>query len=316
MLCCVTGGMCAATSSSRVEKTSISGKEYTRLDQWARANSFQVRWLNKKDLLISSAYSRMNFTIDSHRLQFNGVAILLSEPVRSRSGVPYIASIDLSTAVHPILFPPRHGPKQRVKSICIDPGHGGKDPGQMIGREQEKKYTLLLAQELGEVLRKAGYTVSFTRTTDTFVELPVRADLARRRGADLFISLHFNSAAARDVQGAEVYCMTPQRASSSNARGAGANSPAYTGNANNSKNMLLAYQLQKAIVRGTSSDDRGVKRARFEVLREAAMPAVLVEAGFMSNAAEARNIFSATWRRKLAQSIANGVENYRKIVER
>ena len=316
LLCCAMSAFPATTTQTHVQRTSFFGKEYVRLDQWARANGFQLKWIDRNDLLVSNTGTRMNFTAESRRMLFNGITVLLSEPVRNQNGVPYIASVDLNTAIYPVLFPPKNHPRQRVKSICIDPGHGGKDPGQMVGREQEKKYTLLLAQELAAQLRKLGYSVSFTRSSDTFIELPVRPDIARRRGADLFISLHFNSAPTSDTRGVEVYCMTPPRTSSSNARGEGANTGAYPGNRNDPKNMLLAYELQKTIVRGTDTEDRGVKRARYWVLRDAEMPAVLVEGGFMSNPAEARKIYSAAWRKQLATSIANGIENYRRTVER
>lgn len=316
-LCCAISAFSApAAEATRVQRTSFMGREYVRLDQWARANAFQLKWLGKNDFVLTKGTTRMNFTAESRRMLFNGILVLLSESVESRNGIPYLSSTDLNTTINPILFPPKNYPRQRVRNICIDPGHGGKDPGQLIGREQEKKYTLLLAQELAAQLRKLGYSVSFTRSTDTFIELPVRPDLARRRGADLFISLHFNSAPTSDTQGAEIYCMTPQRASSTNARGEGANTGAYPGNRNNSKNMLLAYELQKTIVRGVDTEDRGVKRARYWVLRDAEMPAVLIEGGFMSNKAEARKIYSATWRKQLATSLATGIENYRKIVER
>jgi N-acetylmuramoyl-L-alanine amidase len=109
--------------------------------------------------------------------------------------------------------------------------------------------------------------------------------------------------------------MTPARTSSTNARGEGGNSGAYGGNANNSRNMLLAYQVNKSIVRSTGLEDRGVKRARFQILREATMPAVLVEAGFMSNPNEAKKIYSAAWRKQLAQSIASGITSYRNLVD-
>lgn len=314
---CVACGFATAATTQRVGKLWLSGKEYARLDQWAHANSFQWRWISKNEISVWKASTKMQFTVDSRKMSLNGVTVLLSEVVRNKNDIPYIASIDLTTAVQPILFPPKNRPRTQIKHICIDPGHGGKEPGYLSGREQEKKYTLLLALELGEQLRKAGYTVSFTRTSDTLVELPVRPDLARRRGADLLISLHFNSAGytSSEIRGVEVYCMTPQRASSTNARGEGADTRAFSGNLNNAKNMLLAYELEKSIVRATGLEDRGVKRARFAVLRGAEMPAVLIEAGFLSNPTEARKIFSASWRQQLAGSIVSGVNSYRRIVE-
>ena len=163
--------------------------------------------------------------------------------------------------------------------------------------------------------KPAGWLVQGDRTGDETLELPVRPDLARRRGADLFISLHFNSFTDRSVGGVETYCMTPQRESSSNAQGEGAATGGYVGNLNNSKNMVLAYEVHKAIVTSTRAEDRGIKRARFQVLRDAEMPAVLIEGGFMSNPADAAKIYNAAWRAQLAQSIVRGVQSYRRIVE-
>src|SRR5688572_638078 len=211
LLLCATSGFAAANSNPRVTKLWLSGKEYVRLDQWARANSFQWKWVSRNELSVWNASTKMQFTADSRRMSLNGITVLLSEVVRSQNEIPCIANVDLTTAIQPILYPPKNRPRTQIKHICIDPGHGGREPGYLSGREQEKKYTLLLALELGEQLRKAGYTVSYTRTSDTFVDLPVRPDLARRRGADLLISLHFNSAGytSSEISGAEVYCMTP-----------------------------------------------------------------------------------------------------------
>jgi N-acetylmuramoyl-L-alanine amidase len=317
ILLCAINGFCPPQSTVKTRRYSLFGKEYVRLDEWAQANSFQWRWSSKNDIAVWNASTKMQFTAESRKMSLNEVSILLSEAVRNQNGTLLIANIDLTTAIQPILFPPKNRPRTTVKHICIDPGHGGRQPGYLNGREQEKTYTMLLAQELGTQLRKAGYTVSFTRTSDIFVDLPVRTDIARRRGADLFVSLHFNSAGytSSDVRGVEVYCMTPQRASSTNARGEGGSTGAYPGNINNARNMLLAYEIQKAVTQGAGMEDRGVKRARFEVLRGAEMPAVLIEGGFMSNPSEARKIFNPAWRRQMAQAITNGISKYTKTVQ-
>ena len=316
LFCCVLCSAGFGATATRIGKISFGGKEYLRLDQWARGNGFQIR-AQGKDFLVSGGGRQLQFTSDSKRMEFNGVLLLLSEAVRNQNGVPYLAALDLTTAINPLLFPPKVRARSTIKHICIDAGHGGSDPGNREGREQEKKYTLLLAQELGAQLRKAGYTVSYTRSTDVFIDLPVRPDLARRRNADMMISLHFNSSGAggSGARGAETFCMTPARASSTNARGEGANNRNFDGNVNNARNMVLAYEIQKAMVRDLKSEDRGVKRARFAVLREATMPAVLVEGGFMSNPTEARNIYSAAWRAQLARAIASGISSYRRIIE-
>jgi N-acetylmuramoyl-L-alanine amidase len=176
---------------------------------------------------------------------------------------------------------------------------------------------LLLAQELQQELLRAGFKVVTTRTSDTFVELPTRPEIARKRGADVFISLHFNAAEHSQgaVQGSEVYCLTPAGAFSTNGRGEGGNTAWCAGNRLNNKNILLAYHLQKGLVRDIGVEDRGVRRARWAVLRDATMPAVLVEAGFMSHPVEGRKIFSASYRHQLAQSIVKGLISYKTAVE-
>jgi N-acetylmuramoyl-L-alanine amidase len=314
LLVCAT--IVASAAPLRTERLGIFGRDYYRLNEWARANGFQHRWLGRKDVELSKAGTRIRFTGDSENITFNGVDIRLAHAIVVKDGVAYITPLDVSQTLSPLIWPPRGKPGAQVKRICIDPGHGGKDTGKRVGREEEKKYTLLLAQELGEQLRKAGYTVSFTRTTDAFVDLSPRADIANRRRADLFISVHFNAFPKSTVRGAETYCLTPQGAPSSNdSRGVG-NKSAVAGNQNNANNIVLAYEIHRAVTRSLGSEDRAVKRARFEVLREAEMPAVLIEAGFMSNPTEAKKIFSASWRRQLATAIVSGVSSYRKIVER
>jgi N-acetylmuramoyl-L-alanine amidase len=88
------------------------------------------------------------------------------------------------------------------------------------------------------------------------------------------------------------------------------------GNRNNGKNLQFAWQMQKALVRGLGTEDRGVRGARFAVLRDAPMPAVLIEAGFLSHPAEGKKILDAAYRREIAKAIAEGVLAYKRVVER
>jgi N-acetylmuramoyl-L-alanine amidase len=236
--------------------------------------------------------------------------------VARRNGEAYISPLDLRTAVHPLLYPARNDPKQKLKTICIDPGHGGKDPGNQEGKNQEKKYALLLAEELRKLLKDAGYKVVLTRSGDQYVDLPSRPDLAKRSKADLLVSLHFNSAPDASVRGVETYAMTPAFASSTNARGEGASTGSYPGNRSDDKNLLLAWNVHKALTRALGTTDRGVRRARFAVLRFAEMPAVLIESGYMSHAEEGKKIMDAAWRTKVAKAITDGIQAYKKTVER
>ena len=298
------------------EQMRIGGREYVRVTDWARERNLSVQWIKRDEIAqLANATTKLRLEVHSPEAQINGVAVRLLFPLVSRPDGIYISRLDLQQSFAPVLWPPKSRGKP-IKNICLDPGHGGKDPGFRVGSNQEKRYTLLLAQELREQLAQAGYIVSLTRTRDTFLELPDRPEVARRRKADLFISLHFNAAEASpsSVQGAEVYCLTPAGAPSTNARGEGSGAGWFAGNRFNEQNMLLAYQLQQSLTRTLPAEDRGVHRARFAVLRDAAMPAVLIEAGFMSHPAEGRKIFSPAYRRQIARAIVEGIGSYKKNI--
>ena len=295
-----------------------AGQGYVRLTDWAKVNGFEVHWLKPDEKLqLSNRWLTVVLAADSREVQINGVQVWLLYPAEVQNGALRLAQLDVEATLRPLLWPPKGQPGIRVDTVCLDPGHGGKDPGNEAGSNQEKRYTLLLAQEVRAELARAGLKVSLTRGTDRFIELPTRPELAKRRRADLFVSLHFNAADAsrNTVQGAEVYCLTPAGASSTNAGGEGNGAGWFPGNRHNDQNLFLAYQVQKALTRNLGVEDRGVRRARFAVLREAAMPAVLIEAGFLSHPVEGRQILSAAYRQQIAHAIVEGLLAYKRAME-
>jgi N-acetylmuramoyl-L-alanine amidase len=255
------------------------------------------------------------FNVDSRTAQVNGINVALSYPITNFKDTVMIALPELDTALRPLLHPPVAPLGKKVLTICLDPGHGGRDSGNRVTYHFEKIYTLALAGELKDQLNKCGFNVILTRTKDQAVDLPVRPDIANRRGADLFISLHFNATeTGRDeVQGPETYCITPVGASSTNAHGEGSNYGPTMANRVQTRSVVLAYQVQKSLVRSLNCPDRGVRRARFAVLRDAEMPAILIESGYMTNPTEGRKIFDSNYRRLLAQAIVRGIQTYEKL---
>jgi N-acetylmuramoyl-L-alanine amidase len=310
---------CARGAPHSMDQVQIAGKEYVRLTDWTQANDLEVRWLKKDERLeITSRSARLLLNVDSCEAKINGITVWLLSPVAHRNGAVYIAQQDVQATFKPILSPPGHDRgASGIKTICLDPGHGGTDPGYCVGCNKEARYTLLLAQELRQQLIRAGFKVALTRTSDSAVELPARPALAKRRNADLFVSLHFNavSNSPESVHGTEVYCVTPAGACSTNARGEGGDVDWCAGNRLNEKNLFLAYQVQKSLTRALESEDRGVRRARFAVLREAVMPAILIEAGFLSHPTEGRKISDPAYRREIARAIVEGVLSYKHRVE-
>jgi N-acetylmuramoyl-L-alanine amidase len=303
---------------SKPERTSLSGNEYVRLTDWARVHQLQSAWTrSEQEVQLTGQGTKLVFTVDSQRVAVNGVTVFLCCPLILRNGFACIAVLDLQATLQPILFPPKNDRVAPILNICLDPGHGGKDPGNEEGQRKEKEYALMLAGEVKSRLTAAGLKVSLTRQIDRFVPLYERPEIARGREAELFVSLHFNAAIAdrNNVKGVEVYCLTPAGARSTYAQGEPADMNPWKGNRLDGRNMMLAYQIQGSLVRSLSVEDRGVRRARFAVLKTAEMPAVLIEAGFMSHPTEGKQIFDAAYRRQLAQAIADGIMAYKRLVD-
>lgn len=170
-----------------------------------------------------------------------------------------------------------------MKRICIDAGHGGKDPGACAGGAREKDIALSVALKIGALL--TGYEVVYTRDEDVYVGLAERALIANQAKADLFVSVHCNSALNASANGMEIYVHTSRSAASTRAA-----------------NTIYDRLLPASGLRG-----RGVKANDYAVLRETAMPAVLIELGFMSNPDDRSKLVSEAWQDRAAEAIAAGI---------
>jgi N-acetylmuramoyl-L-alanine amidase len=311
LICCTNESRAVSDSLPTIP---LRGIRYVSLKKWAAANHFTLNWEPRAETAtVSSKWATLTFTINSKRATINGTMVSLSIPVIAHADAVFIGEKDIVTLLNPILFPPKLPKGKKIRVIAIAPGHGGKDPGYMFNNQQEKKYTLLLAKEIQNALAPAGIKVIMTRDTDEFVSLEDQAARANRARADLFITVHYNAAREIDAKGVETYCLTPEGATSTNGGPPRERAP---GNKTNPFNILLAYEIQKSILREMEMADRGVKRAAFVVLREIHMPGVLIEGGFMTNPSDARKIFDPANRRKMAAAIVDAILEYKRLVER
>jgi N-acetylmuramoyl-L-alanine amidase len=170
--------------------------------------------------------------------------------------------------------------------VIIDPGHGGKDPGA-IGLQglREKDVILPISQEVASILERQGIQVIMTRKSDYFVSLEGRTVMANQAGADLFVSIHANSMGKGrpDVSGFEIY---------------------YYGNRG------LSDAIHRSVTRSVNVRDRGVRSARFYVLRNSRMPSTLVEVGFVTGYEDSVKLSNPSFRSQMAQAIARGILEY------
>jgi N-acetylmuramoyl-L-alanine amidase len=164
---------------------------------------------------------------------------------------------------------------------------------------------------LRKALQGYGYQVLLTREEDRFLSLGERSAFANQVEADLFLSLHLNAEASGRVAGVETFVFTPfNQPSTARSRLHTSDRRVYPGNRNDTWNTLAGYHLQRALKEHTGTRDRGLKRARFAVLRETAVPAVLLELGFISHGPTARLARTARQQQLWTEAIVAGVLDY------
>ncbi|MBE9864319.1 N-acetylmuramoyl-L-alanine amidase [Campylobacter concisus] len=249
---------------------------------------------------------------------------LKSEPVQSEPAQ--------SEPVEEPLPPVAAGKFSRNKTIVIDPGHGGTDPGAVNGSLKEKTAVLGVAKKLGEILKSRGYKVYFTRSTDVFINLRSRTKFANDKMADLFVSIHANAAPnaakAKSMHGIETFFLSPARSERSKNAAALENksdieemnyfSQQTFLNVLNREKIIasnkLGIDIQKEILASArkvyAASDGSVREAPFWVLVGALMPAVLVEIGYITHPVEGEKLFDEAYQKALANGIANGIDGY------
>ncbi len=255
---------------------------------------------------------------DSRETMLSGIRQWLAFPVKTKGGEPYLSRTDVSSVLEPAYRPDKVPGLPKVKTVVLDPGHGGHDKGASSRFGYEKEFTLDLTKRVRKKLEKAGVKVVQTRLSDFFVELTSRAAMPNNYDDSIFVSLHFNSADWKpSANGIEIFTIPargtpPTGQSKVMARDVGKED----GHAIEPASAVLANAIFPAILAETRLYDRGVKRARFSVLRNADVPAVLIEGGFLTNPSEAARIASTTWRDELADGIVKGILGYIALVDK
>jgi N-acetylmuramoyl-L-alanine amidase len=283
------------------------------LQRWSQGNGLAS--LSRVSTVPGYALHSTNGTfvlhVGNHAARWDGLALQLGFAPQMIGGQPYVHTLDLHKTIQPLLEGAPGLSLGTNPVIVIDPGHGGEEPGakSVVGNHFEKEFTLDWARRLQALLAANNWRVFLTRSDDSDLALSNRVAFATEHKADVFLSLHFNSASSTpDATGLETYCLTPAGMPSNLTRGSEQIATAFPNNAFDAQNLELALEVHRAILRATGQPDRGVRHARFPgVLRGQQRPAILIEGGYLSNPKEARLIGDPAFRQKLAEAVAGAL---------
>lgn len=187
-------------------------------------------------------------------------------------------------------------PKVSKKLIVIDAGHGGDDFGTRSlsqPKYHEKSLNLTTALVLNDFLQKMGYLTMMTRSKDEFIPLQKRAEFANEKKADLFVSVHYNSAPAKQAEGIEIFYFKSD-----------------DNKIRSTESDKLATSVLTQVTQLTKAKSRGVKHGNFAVIRETKMPAILIEGGFLTNEREMNKIKDPVYVKNIAWGIAKGIQEF------
>ena len=282
--------------------------------KWSETNGWRKPRLALREPALTyeleTGQGNLELRVGSRYAVWNGLTFGLGFVPVLTNGEPYVHYLDLAKNFEPLTKaePMRKSPF----TVVLDPGHGGENTGarSVLNLGFEKQFTLDWAIRAEKLLSEKGFKVFLTRTNDSDLSLTQRVAFADFVRADVFLSLHFNSiesASPGREEGLETYCLTPVGMPSNLVREFEDDpKKSFPNNGFDEENLRLAVRIQGVLVKSTGHRDRGVRRARFmTVLREQNRPAVLIEGGFLSSPAEAREIANPRFRQKLAEAVAS-----------
>jgi len=294
----------------------VNGRDYLTVDNISKFYGLPADVARSgAQIKLETVKNPLEFIGGSRETVINGARSWLCFPVLEKDGKFLVSRTDVAKTIDPLLRPHRVANSGKVRTVVLDPGHGGYDKGAICRYGSEKNFALDVARQLRPLLQAKGFRVIMTREGDYFVPLEVRARIANAARDSIFVSIHFN-ATDRDpsATGFEIFSFTPRGAPSTSDNWVTSNSASVqAGSKVDAQSMALSACIYHSLLGHIPEFDRGIKRARFAVLRLTEVPAVLVEGGFLTERGESRLIAKKDWRGRLAQAISVGIENYRAL---
>ena len=294
----------------------VNGRDYLSVDNISKFYGLPAEVVpSGAKIQTDTADHPLEFVSGSREAIINGARSWLCFPVIEQDGKSLVSRTDLAKTIEPLVRPHRVPDVGTVQTVVLDPGHGGHDKGQVGRYGAEKDFALDVARKLRPILQAKGLRVIMTREGDYFVPLEVRAKIANSARNSIFVSIHFN--ATNDdpnATGFEIFSFTPRGAPSTSDGPVTTNSVnMQPGSSADAQSMALSACIYHSLLGHPPEYDRGIKRARFAVLRLTKVPAVLIEGGFLTERGESKLISNKDWRAKLAGAIGIGIENYQAL---
>jgi N-acetylmuramoyl-L-alanine amidase len=304
----------AALAADDWQIIKVSGSDYLSVDNISRFYGLPAGMATPGEKL-ETVKNPLEFVSGSREVMINGARSWLCFPVIEQDGKFLVSRTDVAKTIEPLVRPHRVPNVGKVQTVVLDPGHGGYDRGQVSRYGYEKDFALDVARKLRPLLQAKGVRVIMTREGDYFVPLEVRAQIANAARDSIFVSIHFN--ATNDdpyATGFEIFSFAPRGApSTSDSTVAPSALSTQPGSAVDAQSMALSACIYHSLIGHIPEYDRGIKRARFAVLRLTKVPAVLIEGGFLTEQGESKLIAQKEWRTKLAHAIGVGIESYRAL---
>jgi len=285
----------------------VNGHDYLTVDNISKFYGLAAEVVpSGAKIQSATADHPLEFVGGSREAMINGARSWLCFPVTEQNGKFLVSRTDVAKTIEPLVRPHRVPNVGKVQTVVLDPGHGGYDKGQVSRYGCEKDFALDVARKLRPILQAKGMRVIMTREGDYFVPLEVRAQIANRARDAIFVSIHFN--ATNDdpnATGFEIFSFTPRGAPSTSDGNVTASSlNMQPGTSMDAQSLALSACIYHSVLGHIPEYDRGIKRARFAVLRLTKVPAVLIEGGFLTERGESKLIASKDWRGKLAGAIS------------
>src|SRR5256886_2281680 len=294
----------------------LSGQDYLSVDNISRFYGLPAGIAASGEKVeFEAAKNPLEFVSGSREVMINGARSWLCFPAIEQNGKLLVSRTDVAKTIDALVRAHRVPSVGKVQTVVLDPGHGGYDKGQVSRYGYEKDFALDVARKLRPLLQSKGMRVIMTREGDYFVPLEVRAQIANKARDSIFVSIHFNgSNDDRNATGFEIFSFTPRGApSTSDTAVAPSAVSGQPGSAADAQSTALSACIYHSLLGHLPEYDRGIKRARFAVLRLTKVPAVLIEGGFLTEQGECKLVAQKDWRARLAHAIGVGIESYRAL---